>query len=273
MIKTILLSTITFILLSALGASLYSSARASNNLLETNAQAENEVQVSNGNHSAPENRGSNNQSFSSEAGKIEQSTGFAGNNSSDLTVEEIEGLLFMLEEEKLARDVYAALYAAWQIPVFSNISASEQSHMEAIAGLINKYSLDGPVLSEPGIFNDPDLQTLYNDLVARGTKSVSEALKVGGAIEEIDILDLQYYLSLTDNADIYQVYNNLLRGSENHLRAFTNILSKQTSETYQPQYLTMEQYETIAGQSFQGNGNGYRGNGIRGNKGFGSGSN
>ena len=271
MIRTILFSTIALILLAALGAGLYSSASASKNFFKADVPPENALQVSKYYSSVPENSSINNQNESSEPEKIDQSTGFIRNNSSGLTREEIEGLLFMLEEEKLARDVYASLYTTWQLRIFNNISTSEQSHMGAIAGLIDKYSLDGSVASEPGVFNNPDLQTLYNDLVARGTQSVSEALKVGAAIEEIDILDLQSYLSLSDNAEINQVYNNLLRGSENHLRAFTNILSKQTAETYQPQYLNMEQYRTITGQPFQGNGNGYRGNGMRDNKGSGSG--
>lgn len=273
MIRTILFGTIAFILLAALGAGLYSSAKASKNLFKADAPLENEVEVSNVNSTVIENSSTNNQNAPSEPEKIDRLTGSTRNISSELTVEEIEGLLFMVEEEKLARDVYATLYATWQLPVFNNISASEQTHMDAVAGLIDRYSLDGYVSSEPGVFNNPDLQTLYNDLVARGTKSVSEALKVGAAIEEIDILDLQSYLIQTDNAEINQVYTNLLRGSENHLRAFTNFLSKQTSETYQPQYLNMEQYQAIIGQSFQGNGNGYRGNGMRGNKGNGSGSN
>ena len=47
---------------------------------------------------------------------------------------------------------------------------------------------------------------------------------MGAAIEEIDILDLQERLAQTDNADIQQVFNNLLNGSYNHLRAFVSTL-------------------------------------------------
>lgn len=273
MIRTILFSTLVLVLLSALGTSLYSGAQASKNISEAELQIGNEIQVSDFKSQDLENTTADNQKTFNVPEKNELTAGNKQDKSSDLTIEEIEGLLYMLEEEKLARDVYTTLYATWQLSVFNNIAASEQAHMDAVAGLIDKYSLEESASSVPGVFNNPELQSLYNELVGRGSKSVSEALYVGAAIEEIDILDLQSYLSQTDNPDIKQVFNNLMRGSENHLRAFTSVLSRRTSETYIPQYLSMEQYTLITSQSFQGSGNGYRGNGMRANKGYGSGSN
>jgi hypothetical protein len=187
----------------------------------------------------------------------------------DLSPAEADALLFMIEEEKLACDVYNALYAVWGVSTFQNIAASEQGHMDSLAVLLERYGLTSPVQSAAGVFTNPELQALYTQLVARGSTSLSEALKVGGAIEEIDILDLQSRLALTDNADIQQVFNNLLRGSENHLRSFANALLKQTGETYVPQYLTPEAYAAImAGTAGSyGNGRGGQGGGGRGGRG------
>lgn len=140
---------------------------------------------------------------------------------SGLSPEEAADLLFMREEEKLARDVYTALYATWQVPVFQNIAASEQKHMDAIKVLLDTYGLTDPALA-PGKFTDPTLQALYDQLVAQGSISLAEALKVGASIEEIDIRDLQERIAQTDNSDIQWTYNNLLKGSYNHLKAFTN---------------------------------------------------
>lgn len=163
---------------------------------------------------------------------------------SDLSSEEAAALLFMREEEKLARDVYTTLYATWKLPTFQNIAASEQTHMDQIALLLTRYNLTDPAQT-PGVFTNATLQDLYNKLVAQGNLSIGDALKVGGAIEEIDIKDLQTRLSQTDNADIQQVYNSLMNGSYNHLNAFSRGLSNQTGETYVPQYLTADQYQTI----------------------------
>jgi len=172
----------------------------------------------------------------------------------DLSDEEAQGLLYMREEEKLARDLYNAFYATWGLPVFQNIAASEQTHMDAIKVLLDRYGLADPAQAQPGVFSDPDLQALYNQLLASGNQSLGNAIKAGGAVEEVDILDLQARNELTDQADILKVYGNLKSGSENHLRAFVRTLLRQTGETYQPQYLSPEAYQAILGGASQGGG-------------------
>lgn len=169
----------------------------------------------------------------------------------------------MAEEEKLARDVYLALYQKWGLPVFQNISGSEQTHMDAIKRLIASYGLTSPVQSAPGKFTDPALQSLYMQLVARGSSSIVEALKVGGLIEEIGILDLQARIQETTHADIQQVYNSLMNGSYNHLRSFSSTLKTQTGESYQPQKLTLTAYQAIVSGGGQGGAGGQNGRGRR----------
>lgn len=180
-----------------------------------------------------------------------------------LTDPEIKGLLYMREEEKLARDVYLTLYDAWGLPIFQNIARSEATHMAAVGALLDRYGLADPAAAEMGVFTNPTLQQLYNQLTAEGRQSLAEALRVGATIEEIDILDLQTRLAQTENADIDLVYGNLLKGSSNHLRAFASTLARQTGETYQPQYLDPDNYEAIVnggrGQA-RGRGQGRRAN-------------
>ncbi len=178
-----------------------------------------------------------------------------------LSAEEAAGLTFMREEEKLAHDVYLALYDQWQLPIFQNIAASEQTHTEAVLTLLQRYGLPDPAQgAAAGEFADAELQALYDQLVAQGVESLAAALRVGAAIEEIDILDLQERLAQTDQADIQQVYNNLAAGSRNHLRSFVSTLQAQTGETYQPQYLDQATYDAIvAAAPEQGNGGGRRG--------------
>jgi len=175
----------------------------------------------------------------------------------DLNAAETESLLYVREEEKLAKDVYSALYAKWSLAVFQNISRSEQTHMDAIMTLLDRYGLADPASSQAGMFNDPTLQRLYTELDAGGNLSLGDALKAGAAIEEIDILDLQSRLAQVDNPDIIQVFNNLLNGSFNHLRAFVSALKIETGEAYIPRYLTQDAYQAIIeGASTTGSGNG-----------------
>ncbi len=191
-----------------------------------------------------------------------------------LSDSKIADLMYMREEEKLARDVYIALYDVWGMNVFQNIAASEQTHTDSVLGLLNSYGLTDPVGNNaPGVFVNPDLQALYDQLVASGSQSLADALRVGAAIEEIDILDLDEAIAQTSQAAIAQVYQSLRAGSENHLRSFVNTLERQTGETYQPQYLSPELYAAIInGTQSQGNGNGGNGNGGNG-KGNGRGGN
>ncbi|MGB9701855.1 MAG: DUF2202 domain-containing protein [Candidatus Kapaibacteriota bacterium] len=163
----------------------------------------------------------------------------------ELNEQEMDDLLYMREEEKLARDVYITMFSKWNQLTFNNISKSEQQHMDALKYLVNRYSLTDPVsTNEVGKFTNTKLQELYIQLVQQGDVSLIDALKVGSAIEEIDILDLYKAIDLTDNEDIKNIYSNLRKGSENHLRAFVKVLSK-NGVTYVPQYLSQEQYDLI----------------------------
>jgi hypothetical protein len=164
----------------------------------------------------------------------------------ELSVGETDGLLLMREEEKLARDVYITLYNKWGLRVFGNISQSEQRHTNAVKALLDKYELDDPVVKDSiGVFTNTTLADLYGALTVSGDSSLISALKVGALIEEIDILDLQRELDENvDNQDITYVYERLLNGSYNHLRAFVRNLSRQ-GITYKPVKMTDEQYEKI----------------------------
>jgi len=162
-----------------------------------------------------------------------------------LTEAEAEALQYMREEEKLARDVYLAMYDIWGLQIFKNIATSEQTHTDAVKTLIDRYGITDNFSSEYGVFINPDLQALYDQLVAQGSRSLGDAIKVGAAIEEIDIIDLQECLAETDKADIIRVYQNLLKGSYNHLRAFVSTLARQTGEVYTPQYMSTEAYNEI----------------------------
>jgi len=138
------------------------------------------------------------------------------------------GLTFMLEEEKVARDVYIYLSEKWGARVFSNISKAEQRHMNSIERVVKGYNLEVPTtLNEEGIFVDEKLQSMYDELITKGVKSLKDAYEVGVAIEVADIDDLE---TLLDDRDIpngiKEVYSHLLRGSQNHLRAFNRRLSR-----------------------------------------------
>jgi hypothetical protein len=168
-----------------------------------------------------------------------------GIDPSDLTEAEREGLILMREEEKLARDVYQTLGDLWGMRIFSNIAASEQTHTNAMKVLLDRYEVSDPVVDDTvGVFTLPEMQTLYDELVAKGTLSLPHALTVGATIEDLDIKDLDDLMAITDNEDILVTYRNLQKGSRNHMRAFNRQINRQ-GLSYEPQYISQEDFEAI----------------------------
>jgi hypothetical protein len=152
--------------------------------------------------------------------------GGKGGQTPILTEKESSDLIFLREEEKLARDVYLAMFDLYQAQIFSNISVSEQRHMDSVKGLLDKYGLQDPVVDDtPGAFSDPVLAGIYAQLIEKGSVSLKDALEVGVIIEEMDIHDIEVnMLPDATQTDIKQVLANLLAGSYNHLDAFTKQL-------------------------------------------------
>lgn len=159
----------------------------------------------------------------------------------NLTKADIQSIEYMREEEKLAHDVYTFYARQYNIPIFRNISRSETVHQNAMMWLVDTYGLKDLAKAE-GVFTNRELQKMYTELT-KGTTLI-EALQAGALIEEQDIEDLQSHLQKTDNPDIQRIYSNLLRASENHLRAFVRNLSRRGID-YQPKVLNLSQFSDI----------------------------
>ncbi len=158
-----------------------------------------------------------------------------------LTNEEKSDLLFLREEEKLAKDVYTYSFNKYGQNIFANISSSEQSHMNSVLTLLKKYNLSDPIAnSEAGKFSNVELQELYNQLTAMSDGSITKAFEVGATIEDLDIRDIQNFKNHTSKSDLLTVYDNLSCGSRNHLRSFVGQLG-----AYTPVYISQVEYDII----------------------------
>lgn len=162
-----------------------------------------------------------------------------------LTDQEKADLRFLREEEKLARDVYLFSFNKYGEEIFSNIASSEQSHMNAVLNLLNKYDVEDPVgVNAEGVFVNETLQQLYVQLTAQSDQSLNDALTVGATIEDLDIHDIEELLGHTSNADLLNVYDRLTCGSRNHMRSFVGQLG-----TYVPTYISQVEYDAIIASS------------------------
>jgi len=195
-------------------------------------------------------------------------SGESGNpnqQSSGVLSTDIEGLdlLRMREEEKLARDVYTSLAKTSMLTIFGNISHAEGQHMQSIERLIRSGGAKAVNLNDtPGVFDSPKYQQLYATLIASGSRSPQDALKVGAKIEEMDIADLKRFLTQTTDPQVRQVLTHLMQGSQNHLRAFASQLAKQ-GLSYRAEFLTQAEFDQIANSSGQGSGQQSTGRGSK----------
>jgi hypothetical protein len=189
---------------------------------------------------------------------------------------EANALTQLREEEKLARDVYLFLAENSSLRVFSNIARAEQQHMDSIGVLLDRYDLNDPITDDtPGVFSTEEFTSLYSTLIQAGSTSQNAALQVGATIEDLDIYDLIEGLNVCDNTDIKMVFQNLMKGSRNHLRSFGGLLLREDTP-YSAQYLTQTEVDEIItspkergivldadGQPLEGCSNHRNGNGRR----------
>ena len=183
-----------------------------------------------------------------------------------LSEDEEADLLFMREEEKLARDVYLLMALKWNLNTFTKIATSEQRHMDAVKNLLNTYNLTDPVDDEsiPDNFKEESLNVLYDDFLLRGDMSLGAALLVGAEIEEIDILDLQAVQERAnpEHTDIIGTYESLECASRNHLRAFVRHIELQ-GEPYVPVFIDDTEYDAIIESPMERNCGNSKGHGHR----------
>jgi len=163
-----------------------------------------------------------------------------------LSEQEINSLMHLREEEMLAYDVYTFLSGLYDVPIFRNIAKSEMIHTTRVKDLIDKYVLEDPAVDhKSGVFKDEDIQELYDILTEKGKLSYKDAIVVGLTIEDLDINDLEMALEHeVDNEDIVEVYNFLLMGSKNHMKAFF-FHAKSNDIEYIPQYISQEHFLEI----------------------------
>lgn len=188
---------------------------------------------------------------------------------------EASHLTFMREEEKLARDVYLTLGEMYpNQPVFNNIAGnSEQKHTDTMRDKLAQFNLPDPnpdtndLPQSIGVFKGVEWGSYFTEkfgtLVGLAEQSELAALYVGAFIEELDMKDIAVCpkvmidkgypnpcgLEYTNKRALQRSYSNLIRGSENHLRAFVGrIEAIQGYGTYKAQYLTQQEVDTILGR-------------------------
>lgn len=170
-------------------------------------------------------------------------------STADLTADEIEFVYAVREDEKVARDLYAAFFEKYSLKTFSNISKSEANHMRAVEILLEYYEIDFPVAGEYGIFEDSARQDIYDSLLINGSTAL-EGFKVMAQLEEENIVSYRNVLADILNPNIKIVIENLGKASENHFKAAIRQITA-LGGTYAPKLMTQEEYNAMIAKGFE----------------------
>lgn len=158
---------------------------------------------------------------------------------SELNDETKNTLAYMWNEERLAYDMYSALYLLYpQQNSFVNIATkSEVKHVELVRSLLERYDINITNISdanstysddqvdafEAGTYSVDAIQNLYDTLYTEGTSSVQDALEVGCQIEVLDVNDLDLKIQTAQangSEDVVAVFEILRKGSYVHYWAY-----------------------------------------------------
>ena len=111
--------------------------------------------------------------------------------------------------------------------------------------MLQNYKNPGPAVNKSvnGLVKQ-GLASLFDNLLTQGKLSALEALYVGAAIEEVDMLDLQQAIDSVDNDHIRRMYENLLSGSRNHLRTYIKQIEER-GNVYEALFLSQDEIDAV----------------------------
>ncbi len=159
-----------------------------------------------------------------------------------ITETEAGDLQLLREEEKLARD----LFRDWsdRSELFGAVAHSKQLHFEIVGALLQRHQVTDRTLGGEGLYVFPQLQTLHQELLARGGSTELEALAAGAELHERDLVGLEEAAGRSQLEDVRASLAEIQRGARNHLRGCVEELALQGVD-YAPRLLSPEAFAAI----------------------------
>lgn len=179
-------------------------------------------------------------------------------------------LVFICEEEKLARDVYHLFDRRFpDLGVFAELEAGKESSRCAVEKLLRQYRVSIPRVNENvGVFSWGIYGRYFTEkfLVVsnQGSMNPLSALYAGAFLEELNILDIEQCpkvivdidngikdaascgMQYTDNPAIRAAYDELLAESRRHLRILVNNIEQRTGPgSYRAQLLKPDELASV----------------------------
>ena len=134
------------------------------------------------------------------------------NSSENLSGQELQGLVFLAEKQKLHRDFYLTTFDITKNKLFEQLYLSDQQSMDLISAMLEKYGEEKLILNlSTGDFILADIQHEYDVSIQSNEKGLDQTLATAIQLEKNMSNDIQMYLDqVVGNDDIVLLYNDML---------------------------------------------------------------
>lgn len=156
-------------------------------------------------------------------------------------------VLYLIEQEKLAHDLYSVLDTIWVTEIFNRLSGDERNHMEKLNAVAVDFMMVVPNhFNEylPGQYINENLRHLYHDLLLDANLSLEDAYRTCANLEERKILDLRAALKQPNFELETLTYKALLIGAEDNFKLFLRALLEMNAG-YQPIHFSNSEFEAL----------------------------
>lgn len=156
-------------------------------------------------------------------------------------------VLYLLEQEKLAHDVYRTLDTMWVTDIFNRVANEEYQHVSKLSAVAAEFMINVPNHFNEypiGQFIDTKLRRLYGELMHAANFSLEDAYRACATLEERKIVDLKMALKEPNFELENLTYKALLVGSEDNFKVFVRALNE-LNTAYTPVLLSPAEYEAL----------------------------
>ena len=136
---------------------------------------------------------------------------------------EKDGLVRLLETQKMHRDVYTWMNSQFPSSVFAGLASDDGNYMDRLSQMVDRYGITNPTLDKlPGEFEDVGVQNQYNEFVRLTAGDLEAMVENAKVMDQEMICTVQeQQLNLCGNDDLRQIYGNLIQQSKNQLQALS----------------------------------------------------
>lgn len=151
----------------------------------------------------------------------------------------------LMEVERLGAEVNRELAETWEQPKYHIAGFNHRRGAFDIRAILHKYEIM-PEAERPerGIFDDGELQSLYDELTVEGTISEEEALTVSMVTVDYVLYRMDTAYTVVDNEDIRALLQNIGAFSRNQIRAIAGVMAD-AGLTYATRYMSQSMYDDI----------------------------